>query len=192
MSGPRHSPASVTADALVGDEAQRLPLTETQFRVLYARMSAPLARYLRRLTNDAALAEDLLQDTFVRLLGADRLPDSDDHLRNYLYRIATNLARDHHRQARRRPTFVTDNPPERSVEPEAPSDVWTKLDDVTARDRELLLLAYVEGLTHREIAGVTGLMTASIRPLLFRARRRFAAVLREAGLAADHDAGARP
>jgi RNA polymerase sigma-70 factor (ECF subfamily) len=61
--------------------------------------------------------------------------------------------------------------------------VWAKLSDVTPRDRELLLLAYVEGLTHREIAGVTGLMHASIRPLLFRARRRFARVLREAGLA---------
>ena len=36
-------------------------------------------------------------------------------------------------------------------------------------------------MTHKEIAGVTGLMSASVRPLLFRARRRFAAVLRAAG-----------
>ena len=45
------------------------------------------------------------------------------------------------------------------------------------------MLAYVEGMTHQEIAAVTGLVRASIKPMLFRARRRFAAVLRSAGLA---------
>lgn len=183
MSSTRHSPTSLTADTFVRDEAVRLPLTETRFRTVYARMAAPLGRYLRRLTGDPVLSEDLLQDSFVRLLGVDRLPDDENHLRNYLYRIATNLARDHYRHVRRHPAIVTDSPPERSVAPEAPSDVWAKLDDVTPRDRELLLLAYVEGLTHKEIAAVTGLMPASIRPLLFRARRRFATVLRRAGLA---------
>jgi len=185
MAGTRPSPASVTADGFVSDEALRLPLTETRFRAVYARMAAPLGRYLRRLTGDAVLSEDLLQDSFVRLLGADRLPEADDHLKNYLYRIATNLARDHYRQLRRRPAISTDAPPERAVAPEAPSDVWAKLDEVSPRDRELLLLAYIEGLTHQEIARVTGLMPASIRPLLFRARRRFAVVLRRAGLAGD-------
>lgn len=158
-------------------------MNEAAFLALYARTAAPLARYLRRLTGDSSLAEDLLQDAFVRLLGVDRLPESDDHLRNYLYRIATNLARDHFRRRQRQPEFsqaeaVDTRPPQ-----DVAGDVWARLADVSARDRELLLLAYVEGLTHREIAGVTGLMQASIRPLLFRARHRFAAVLRAAGLA---------
>jgi RNA polymerase sigma-70 factor (ECF subfamily) len=67
--------------------------------------------------------------------------------------------------------------------------VWRQLARLTPRDRELLLLAYVEGLTHQEIAEVTGLMRASVRPLLFRARQRFASVLRHAGLAPDAIAG---
>jgi RNA polymerase sigma-70 factor (ECF subfamily) len=183
----RHPASSVTADAFVGDEALRLPLTETRFRTLYASMAAPLARYLRRLTGDTELAEDLLQDAFVRLLGADRLPESDPHLKNYLYRIATNLARDHYRRTRRQPSLVSGYTPEGAVGPQPPSDVWDRLDDVTPRDRELLLLAYVEGLSHREIATVTGLMPGSIRPLLFRARKRFAHVLRRAGLADGHE-----
>jgi RNA polymerase sigma-70 factor (ECF subfamily) len=47
------------------------------------------------------------------------------------------------------------------------------------RDRQLLWLAYAEGYTHREIAEVTGLASASIRLLLFRARRKVARLLRE-------------
>jgi RNA polymerase sigma-70 factor (ECF subfamily) len=85
-------------------------------------------------------------------------------------------------------SFDDDHRLDRAAEP-APagdaSDVWSALDRVTPRDRELLLLAYVEGLTHKEISQVTGLMRASIKPLLFRARKRFAGALHASGLAPD-------
>ncbi len=146
--------------------------------------------YLRRLTGDAALAEDLLQDAYIRFLSIGRPPEHDDHQKNYLYRIATNLARDHFRARKRREPLVDASLP--AVQPSVDhGDVWPLLDRVSARDRELLLLAYVEGLTHREIAQVTGLMRASIRPLLFRARQRFAHVLSEAGLAPAFAGGGR-
>ena len=45
------------------------------------------------------------------------------------------------------------------------------------RERDLLWLAYGQGSTHEEIAGSLGLKTGSIKPLLFRARRRLAALL---------------
>jgi RNA polymerase sigma-70 factor (ECF subfamily) len=45
------------------------------------------------------------------------------------------------------------------------------------RERAMLWLAYAEGASHREIAAVLGLSTASLKPLLFRARRRLAALL---------------
>ncbi len=47
------------------------------------------------------------------------------------------------------------------------------------RERQLLWLAHAEGYTHREIAEITGLAAASIRLLLFRARRKIASLLRE-------------
>ena len=179
------SPA-VFADAFTDGPRRRPALDEPAFLALYARTSAPLARYLRRLTGNAAVAEDLLQDTYVRLLGRASVPGDDDHLKHYLFRIATNLARDHGRRAAwQRPLEAAEEP---TVLPPASGDVWTLLAQVTARDRELLLLAYVEGLTHREIASVTGLVRGSVRPLLFRARRRFAARLRAAGL----ERGGRP
>ena len=49
-------------------------------------------------------------------------------------------------------------------------------------EREMLWLAYAQGLSHREIAGVLGLKAASIRMLLFRARGKLAHLLRKQGV----------
>lgn len=152
-------------------------MDEPAFAALYARTAGPLYGYLRKLTGNADVAADLAQDAYIRFLSAVRLPHADDHQRHYLFRIATNLARDHFRRQK------LDAAAPRGRDYVAPAseesrDVWTQLGRVSPRDRELLLLAYVEGLSHAEIANVTGLMRASIRPLLFRARRRFAALLR--------------
>jgi RNA polymerase sigma-70 factor, ECF subfamily len=179
---------SSSADTFVADQAGRSPMNEVAFLDFYARTTGPLGGYLRRLTGNRATAEDLLQDAYLRFLGVPRVPDDEAHRRNYLFRIATNLARDHFRRERR---FTSSDDAEMRVAEgtspamDAGGDVWVVLDRVTPRDRELLLLAYVEGMTHLEIAQVTGLMRASIKPLLFRARRRFAAALTAAGLASS-------
>jgi RNA polymerase sigma-70 factor (ECF subfamily) len=167
-------------DAIEAACEGRLPLNEPAFMALYARTAGPLKGYLRRLTGNAAVAEDLLQDAFVRFLAAGRVPDDDEHRKNYLFRIATNLARDHFRREQRAAATPADTP---ASAPDAGGDVWQLLGRVSPRDRELLVLAYVEGMTHQEIARVTGLVRASVKPLLYRARRRFAAALAAAGLA---------
>jgi RNA polymerase sigma-70 factor (ECF subfamily) len=180
---------SAGIEAVVARSELRL-MDEAAFQAFHSRTSGPVFGYLRRLTGNAAVAEDLLQDAYVRFLAASRLPDDDEHRKNYLYRIATNLARDHFR--RRKIEDETD-PGDRLSSPSLgkpipgigfeSTDTWDLLAKLSPRDRELLVLAYVEGMTHQEIAGVTGLMRASLKPLLFRARRRFAAVLDAAGLA---------
>ncbi len=52
---------------------------------------------------------------------------------------------------------------------------------IKPRERALLWLAYAQGASHDEIGAVLGLKSASIRSMLFRARRRLLAVLRGAG-----------
>ena len=155
-------------------------MTEPAFLEFYARTASRLNGYLRKLTGNAALAEDLLQEAYLRFLTRSRALDDDEHQKNYLFRIATNLARDHFRREHRQPV-VSD--PGVALPSDDCGEVWALLARLSPRDRELLLLAYVEGMTHREISQVTGLMRASIKPLLFRARRRFAGVLTSAGLA---------
>ena len=155
-------------------------MTEPAFLEFYARTAGRLNGYLRKLTGDASLAEDLLQEAYLRFLTRSRVLDDDEHQKNYLFRIATNLARDHFRREQRRPVASDAGV---TLPADDCGEVWTLMSQLSPRDRELLLLAYVEGMTHKEISQVTGLMRASLKPLLFRARRRFAAVLTSAGLA---------
>ena len=160
------------------ERASRLPMNEAAFLEFYARTAGPLMGYLTRLTGDASAAEDALQESYLRLLSAARVPEDEDHRRHYLFRIATNLVRDRFRRARYA-TLVPLDDRQASGATACGDDagVWTAMRALSARDRELLVLAYVEGFTHAEIAAITGLMRASLKPLLFRARRRLVRAL---------------
>jgi RNA polymerase sigma-70 factor (ECF subfamily) len=129
------------------------------------------------------LADDLLQESYLRLLSADLGHEGESGRRAYLYQIASNLLRDHWRRQRRRPepAPLEDEGFAVAAPALAPSsarvDVQRALARLTPRDRQLLWLAHVEGSTHREVAKALGLGAASVRVLLFRARRRLAALL---------------
>ena len=77
-------------------------MTEPAFLEFYARTAGRLNGYLRKLTGDGSLAEDLLQEAYLRFLTRSRVLDDDEHQKNYLFRIATNLARDHFRREQSR------------------------------------------------------------------------------------------
>jgi RNA polymerase sigma-70 factor (ECF subfamily) len=166
-------------------------MDERTFRTLYERTARPLWSYLYRMSCDAALADDLMQEAYYRILRA-RLPEmNQDYMKNYLFRIATNLLRDHWRKAKSECLTGED---ESAIDPKLPkyesdaeaihvrSDLEGVLNRMKPGERELLWLAYVEGSSHKEIAGIVGLKEQSIRPLLFRARRKLASLLRGRGL----------
>src|SRR6476646_7640361 len=77
-----------------------LQMDQDSFRALYERTARPLWVYLRRKVGDVQLADDLLQETYYRFLRAQVAFESDAHRKNYLFRIATNLANDTFRQPR--------------------------------------------------------------------------------------------
>src|SRR5215470_4764005 len=89
--------ATAGIDAVMARSERRL-MTEPAFLEFYTRTSGPVFGYLRRMIGDSSIAEDLLQDAYVRFLAAASLPEDDAHRKNYLYRIATNLARDYFRR----------------------------------------------------------------------------------------------
>ncbi|MEJ2085795.1 MAG: sigma-70 family RNA polymerase sigma factor [Acidobacteriota bacterium] len=62
------------------------------------------------------------------------------------------------------------------------TDVQRILGEMNPRERELLWLGHVERFSHKEIANILGLKAGSIRLLLFRARKKMAEKLRQAGL----------
>jgi RNA polymerase sigma-70 factor (ECF subfamily) len=162
-------------------------MDEDAFRVFYDRTARPVWAYLSRMTRDPRLADDLLQETYYRFLRARVAHETDAHRRNYLFRIATNLVRD----LRRRPHLddtplgdaaATDHPDPRSSDVAAAAarrvDLGRAMTHLKPRERDLLWLAYAQGSSHQEIADALGLKRSSIKLLLFRARRRLAALLR--------------
>jgi RNA polymerase sigma-70 factor (ECF subfamily) len=164
-------------------------MDEDTFRAFYERTARSVWVYLSRIAGDAQAADDLLQETYYRFLRAERTYSSDAHRRNYLFRIATNLVRDSRRRHHMDcvPVPAEDEPDALRTEGDAAersvrrTDLARALARLKPRERDLLWLAYAQGSSHQEIAESLGLKTASIKLLLFRARRRLAAILRGEG-----------
>lgn len=183
----------------IGAVAEIFQMDEVSFRTFYDRTARPLWSYLYRTSGNAALADDLMQESYYRFLRV-RFPEmNQDYMKNYLFRIATNLLRDHWRHSKVEPAPA---PPERTEHLRAAatdgseqkfqmrSDVMQVMRGLKPRERELLWLAYVEGSSHREIAETVGLREQSVRSLLFRARNKLATLLRRRGLGTDSGLGA--
>ena len=156
------------------------------FAGFFERSARPLWAYLARSSADPALADDLMQESYVRFLCAEGAPslatDGEAAARLYLFRIGTNLLRDHWR--RPRAASIEEIPEEffaargQATQTDAQILLEPAMRQMKPRERQMLWLAHAEGYSHREIAKVMGLNAASIRLLLFRARRKIAALLR--------------
>lgn len=187
----------MTADALMmpfalaeekvesGWRSPRTPMDEARFEAFYRRTAGSLWSYIYRLTGDAATADDLLQKTFFRFLRTNPAVADDDHLRRYVFRTATNLVFDHFREAKRDRTLleVPRGREARADGGELRHDMARVFGQLKPRERVLLWLAHVEGNDHEEIAEALGLKAASVRVLLFRARKRLGEMLQKKGLA---------
>jgi RNA polymerase sigma-70 factor, ECF subfamily len=162
-------------------------MDEDTFRAFYERTARGVWAYLARVTGDRQLADDLLQETFYRFLRAAASHETESHRRNSLYRIATNLARDSRRRNLVRASFSVSHDDIESLPsgdlggaPDRTADFTKAMSRLKPRERAMLWLAYAEGASHREIADVLGLRPASLKMLLFRARRRLAVLLNRA------------
>jgi RNA polymerase sigma-70 factor (ECF subfamily) len=163
------------------------PMDEEAFRAFYDRTARQVWAYLARITGDAQLADDLLQEAYYRFVRAQAAYEDEAHRRNSLFRIATNLARDNGRRARRGRTVELPEEDELPVDAATAdraarrADVHRALAQMKPSQREMLWLAYAQGSSHDEIAEVLGVTRASVKALLFRARRKMAEILRGGG-----------
>lgn len=159
------------------DDAAMDPIAEREFRSLYDATSRPILAYLTGVTGRRDVAEDVLQETYCRFLVRQPGTMGVEETRRYLFRIATNLLRDRWRSGEDR---LGAEIAEEGFSPDVNTqiDVRRAMRALKPRERELLWLAYVEGMSHVEIAESMGLRAMSVRLLLFRARRRAAALLR--------------
>jgi RNA polymerase sigma-70 factor, ECF subfamily len=152
-------------------------IDESAFQAIYDATSRPLWTYLLRVSGRRDVADDLLQEAYCRFLARKPRGLDEEQTRRYLFRIATNLLRD---RWRRRDEMEENEESELAGAERDEAlqvDVRRVMGKLKPRERQLLWLAYVEGMNHAEIASVTGLNALSVRMLLFRARRRAAGLL---------------
>jgi RNA polymerase sigma-70 factor (ECF subfamily) len=180
-------PNLLARDATDASRAAVPAMDDAEFAGFYERSARQLWAYLARTSGDLALAEDLMQESYVRFLCAARSPSSlaegEVACRRYLFQIGTNLLRDHWRRPR---AAHLEEVPESVLAhggDQAQADTQMTLGPALAkmrpRERQLLWLAHAEGYSHKEIAEVMGMGSASVRLLLFRARRKIARLLGE-------------
>jgi RNA polymerase sigma-70 factor, ECF subfamily len=157
---------------------------------LVERHHSLLLGFLYRMTGgDRALAEDLTQEAFLRVLRAIGQYRYPRPFKPWLYAIATNLARDHYKRAETRYTSradaVLDDDPAREVaDPEAPLPEAVWLAEENARrvarvvhalpdhQREALILRYYQNLSLNEIAGALDVPVGTVKSRLSLGLRR--------------------
>ena len=168
-----------------GDAERTFLMTEEAFRAFYELTARPVWAYLARITGDPRLADDLLQEAYYRFLRTRSDFESDDHRRNYLFRIATNLVKDHRRRLGHAERHLAEGAHAEDVPAGVHEgdravrrlDLARAMGQMKPRERSLLWLAYAQGCSHEEIAEVLGLRKASMKALLFRARKRLLRLL---------------
>jgi RNA polymerase sigma-70 factor (ECF subfamily) len=155
--------------------------TDTGIAALVETYSTLLFRVAHSVLRNPTEAEDVVQDTFVRVMEHKRsLPEVRD-LRVWLIRITWNLALD--RRRRIRPdqldetfarTLAGRNPPADIALDDARelARVFHEIDRLPRAERQVLLLSAIEELDTRELAQVLNKSESAIRALIFRARTR--------------------
>jgi RNA polymerase sigma-70 factor (ECF subfamily) len=157
------------------------------FRSLMARHLTSVVRTARRITASHSEAEDVAQETFLKLWnGADGVTISPAGLGPWLRRVAANQAIDVLRKAKR--LDVTDEVPEQT----APADqldhleaadragrVEEALSRLPDRQRIAVGLFHFEELSHREVADAMAISEDALESLLARARRRLRDLLKD-------------
>jgi RNA polymerase sigma-70 factor (ECF subfamily) len=163
-----------------------LSMAPEEFQEFYAQTARPLKSYVMRLIQNAAIADEVLQESYYKFLRANIGEVGERERKNYLFRIATNLVNDMYRG--RAESALPINESVRATADESTAgqvqvrgDVGRVLGTLQPRERELVWLAYVEGSSHREIAEIMGLREVSIRPMLFRVRQKLGSLLKSIG-----------
>ena len=140
-----------------------------------------LRRFLLNLTgNDAALTDDLSQDTFLKAYLSIRSFKGISKFKTWLYRIAYNEFVDWKR--RNLVVSVTGSEiPERVVDTAAPSDAMIDLEQCMASlsdiEKSMVLLFYVEDMPVKKVAEITGCPEGTVKSYLSRARAKMADVI---------------
>lgn len=160
------------------------------FQTLYSRHRGPLFRHLARQVRDAALAEELFQDVWQRVITARERYRPDAKFATWLYQIAHNRVTDHWRAKQHRPEAPADADElaARVPDPETPERqlsafeerrrLQLALEELPDDQREVVLLRLEQELSLEEIGEITGVGRETVKSRLRYAMDKLRARLR--------------
>lgn len=158
-------------------------MNQADFREFYVNTAPALRGYIHRSCGNYELAEDIMQEAFLRFLRTAPAGLDAPAMRGYLYRTAESLLIDHWRRSKRNQRWSLEMLFRKEPQRDRGHDLG-KADDMTEafqelkpQQRSLLWMAYVEEFDHREIAAAAGVKEKSVKVLLFRARKALAGIL---------------
>ncbi len=190
--GPERPALPMDTDEALAQAAQSG--NDDALQALIERHHGPLLGYLYRLTGgDRALADEWVQDAFVRMLGALHQYRSPRPFKPWLYAIALNRARDHYKRAdtrhavdqadeawERLPADDTARGPEaQAIATALRSDVAAALRAIPLLQREALLLRYVEDMPLAAIAETLDVPVGTVKSRISLGLRRLRMLLED-------------
>jgi RNA polymerase sigma-70 factor (ECF subfamily) len=186
------------ADVLLVDRAKRGDVRA--FEMLVVRYRRRIERLIARMVRDAALVEDIAQETFIRAYRALPQFRGESAFYTWLYRIAVNTAKKALVELKRDPLIRESalGSPEDGEEPsrvenelsdgetpeavlaskEIAATVNAAIDALSEDLRQAIVLREIEGLSYEEIADVMNCPIGTVRSRIFRAREAIATRLR--------------
>jgi RNA polymerase sigma-70 factor, ECF subfamily len=167
------------------------------FDELVERYQNRLLNFVYRTTGDRERAEDLVQETFIRVYRHLHRFDQSKKFSTWVYTIASNLAKNELRNRSRNPLILfqmfrkSDDAEQRPLEWEdntyRPDDLFRKrhlksmvdsaVDQLPEHHRTVFMLREMEGKTYEEIADITGANLGTVKSRLNRARNSFAQLI---------------
>lgn len=181
-----------SADALEAEPLDRLAQAaaagdRAAFETIYTALVDDLYLYLRGQCGDDTTAEDLAANVFLKAWrSAKRYRAGSGRYRSWVFAIARNELRDHWK-SRRRTEPLNDEIPEAIESPGRDQDevqrmITFALDELTAEQREIVVLRYFGNHSHAEIGEMVGKREGAVRALLFRALKRMRKAIGDAAL----------
>lgn len=156
---------------------------------LYRRFAPMLLEYLERFLGERAEAEDVLQETFLRVfLGRGRYKERG-RFRAWLFTVATRLAQDRLKQQRRRRELAAreyltrecPDPGQELLHRQLLAQVESALADLPASHTQAFHLRVREGFTYRQIASICGESEGTLRSRVYHTLKRIRLVLDREG-----------
>lgn len=159
--------------------------TQPSTDAIWTRLSADLRRFIRRRVADEHVADDLLQETFVRVHRNLPTLQEADRLAAWVYQIARNVIHDHHRQATKTTLALVDDPTDETDDRlsclKSRAGEWLEemVRQLPDGYREAVQLSEIDGLPQQEVADRLGLSLSGAKSRIQRGRVMLKGVLEQ-------------